>query len=114
MKVVMNREYAIASTDVRGINNREMRQMNELKEKIGKILENHKISDEDLKKSKSSRIYASDDELKLMFAILSVFTKDFEDTQTSAFDDFMKKQDKPVEKQQEKIEDEPMIDPYRD
>jgi hypothetical protein len=114
MKIIQNREYALASTDVRGINNREMRQMNELKEKIGKILENHKVSDEDLKKSKSSRIYASDDELKLMFAILSVFTNEFSNTQVSAFDDFMKEQDKPVEQQQDEIEDEPMIDPYRD
>jgi hypothetical protein len=114
MKIIQNREYALASTDVRGINNREMRQMNELKEKIGKILENHKVSDEDLKKSKSSRIYASDDELKLMFAILSVFTNEFSNTQVSAFDDFMKEQDKPVEQQQDKIEDEPLIDPYRD
>jgi uncharacterized protein YcbX len=110
MKIVSNREYAICSTDVRGINNKEMRQMYELKNRINDVLASHKPDSKEKK-------YISDDDLKLTHAILSVFTKEYESTQTSAFDDFLKEQNKPAEQpqqQEEKIEDEPIIDPYDD
>lgn len=89
MKVTLNREYAVASTDVRDINNKEMRQMHELNTRIQDVLDSHKP---EVKEKK----YISDGDLLLMHAILSTFTKEFSDTQTSAFDEFLK-QDKDVE-----------------
>ena len=45
MKIVSNKEFCIATTDVRGINCKEMRQMHELKQRIAAILDSHE-SDE--------------------------------------------------------------------
>jgi hypothetical protein len=91
MKIISNREFALTSTDVRGINNKEMRQMHELNNRIKSVLDSHKEGSE-------KREYINDDDLNLMHAILSVFTKEYADTQTSAFDDFLAEQDKPVDK----------------
>lgn len=90
MKVISNREFALTSTDVRGINNKEMRQMHELNARIVEVLDSHKEGSE-------KKEYISDEDLNLMHAVLSVFTKDYSNTQTSAFDDFLKEEDKPVE-----------------
>lgn len=90
MKVTFNREYAISSTDVRDINNKEMRQMHELNEKIQDVLNSHK--DENTKNK-----YLSDDDLTLMHAILNVFTKEFKDSQKSAFDEEIKSFNKKAE-----------------
>ena len=97
MTIKSNREYALTSTDVRDINNKEMRQMHELNIRIQDVLKSHKPEAKDKK-------YISDDDLQLMHAILSVFTKEYKNTQTSAFDDFLKEQDNLVEqsKQQDK------------
>lgn len=101
MKIVSNCEYALASTDVRGINNREMRQMHELKERINDVLNSHKPESKEKK-------YISDDDLTLMHAILSVFTKEYSNTQTSAFDDFLKEQET---KEQQPVEEESVDEP---
>lgn len=86
MKIISNREYAIASTDVRGINNKEMRQMHELNKRIIDVLVSHSENDEKKK-------YITDDDLILMHAILSVFTKEYSNTQESAFDTFLKEEE---------------------
>jgi len=91
MKIISNREFALTSTDVRGINNKEMRQMHELNNRIKSVLDSHKEGSE-------KREYINDDDLNLMHAILSVFTREYSSTQTSAFDDFLAEQDKPVDK----------------
>jgi hypothetical protein len=91
MKIVSNREYCLASTDVRGINNKEMRQMHELKNRIAEVLNSHLPNVKEKK-------YVNDDDLKLMHAILSVFTKEYSSTQTSAFDDELKAIDEKVKK----------------
>ena len=44
-----------------------------------------------------------------MYAILSVFTKEYSSTQTSAFDDFLKEQDKPAEQPQKQEKQQPKI-----
>lgn len=98
MKIISNREYCLSSTDVRGINNKEMRQMHELNNRIQDVLDSHKPDSKEKK-------YISDDDLKLMHAILSVFTKEYNNTQTSAFDDFLK-EETPVEKPQKEEEDD--------
>ncbi len=82
MEVKCIKEFAIASVDIRGINCKEMRQMVELNERIVDVLSSHK-------EEATKRQYVSDDDLKLMNAILSVFTEGFAETQTSAFDAFM-------------------------
>lgn len=85
MEIKLNKTYAVASTDIRDINCREMRQMYELNNRVKSVLDSHKEKSE-------KKEYISDEDLKLISAILSVFTKDFADTQTSAFDDFLKEQ----------------------
>ena len=94
MLIKSNEGCAVVSTDIREVNNKEMRQMHELKLRIGEVLDNHEASDEQLKKVGKSRMYIGDDDLKMMFAILSVFTKDFASTQRSAFDNFLNEKEK--------------------
>lgn len=91
MEIKSNREYCLVSTDVRDINNKEMHQMYELKNRIADVLNSH------LPNAKEKK-YISDDDLKLMHAILSVFTKEYSSTQTSAFDDELKAIDEEVKK----------------
>lgn len=98
MTIKSNREMCICTTDVRDINNKEMRQMHELNARIQDVLESHKPEAKEKK-------YINDDDLKLMHAILSVFTKEYKNTQTSAFDDFLNEQDKSVEEPKPKLED---------
>lgn len=100
MVIKSNREYALTSTDVRDINNKEMRQMHELNLRIKDVLDSHKPESKEKK-------YISDDDLQLMYAILSVFTIEYSSTQTSTFDDFLNKLNKPVEQpKQQVVEDE--------
>ena len=87
MKIINEKSYAIVSTTISDINNHEMRQMYELKNRIEDVLKSH------LPESKEKK-YISDDDLKLMGAILSVFTKKYACTQTSAFDDELKEMEK--------------------
>jgi predicted RND superfamily exporter protein len=107
MKIESKQSYAIVSTTIRDINNREMRQMYELKNRINDVLASHKPDSKEKK-------YISDDDLKLTHAILSVFTKEYESTQTSAFDDFLKEQDKPVEQPQQQETKQSLSDPYHE
>lgn len=88
MNITNQTQYAVVSTSILDINNKEMRQMHEMKERIKDVLESHK--DENKKNE-----YLTDEELAMIHAILSVFTKDFSSTQTSAFDDFLKEQAEP-------------------
>lgn len=83
MEIKLNNDYCICSTDVRNINNKEMRQMFELKNRINDVLDSHKPEAKEKK-------YISDDDLQLMRAILRVFTKEYSSTQKSAFDDELK------------------------
>ena len=79
MEIVKNETRAITSVDVRGINCKEMQQMDALKSRIAHVLDTHKCED---KKNE----YLTDDDLQLMFAILHVFTKGYSDSISSAFD----------------------------
>ena len=83
-----------------------MRQMYELKNRICDVLISHKPEAKEKK-------YISDDDLKLMHAILRVFTCEYSSTQTSAFDDELKAIDeeeknmlKTPEKPQQEDDDE--------
>lgn len=107
MNITFKKDYCVVSTSVENINNREMRQMNDIKERIAQVLASHK--NEKLKNE-----YLTDDELKMLHAILRVFTKEYSKTQTSAFDDELKAIEKEEMNMEEKIEDEPIIDPYDD
>lgn len=89
MDIKLNKRFAVCSMDICNVNGREMRQMHELKIRIKHVLDSHKPEAKDRK-------YVNDDDLKLMYAVLSVFTKEYEETQSSAFDDFLAEQDKPA------------------
>ena len=89
MNIKSENSYAIVGTTICDINNREMRQMHELNARIQAVLESHKPDSKEKK-------YISDEDLNLMHAILSVFTEEYADTQTSAFDDFLNEENKPV------------------
>lgn len=89
MKIKSEKSYAIVGTTICDINNREMRQMFELKNRINDVLASHKPEAKEKK-------YIGDDDLKLASAILSVFTKEYSSTQTSAFDDELKAMEKEV------------------
>lgn len=94
MNIKSNKSYGIVGYNIEDVNLNEMRQMAELKDKINDVLKSH------AKDSKEKK-YVNDDDLKLMSAILSVFTKDYESTKESAFDDYLKelaKQEKPQPK----------------
>lgn len=91
MEIKFDKSYAIVGTNVCGINNKEMRQMHELKERINDVLISHKA---DAKEKK----YIGDDDLELMRAILHVFTKEYTTTQESAFDDALKELNTPNKK----------------
>lgn len=91
MDIKFKKDYAIVSTDIMHVNNKEMRQMHELKNRIKDVLDSHKP---DAKEKK----YINDDDLKLAYAIFSVFTKEYSSTQNSAFDDFLAEQEKQAEK----------------
>lgn len=88
MNIKSEKSYAIVGTTICNINNREMRQMHELNARIQVVLESHKPNSKEKK-------YISDDDLNLMHAILSVFTQEYADTQTSAFDDFLSEENEP-------------------
>lgn len=88
MNIKSEKSYAIVGTTICDINNREMRQMHELNARIQVVLESHKPDSKEKK-------YISDDDLNLMHAILSVFTQEYADTQTSAFDKFLSEDSEP-------------------
>lgn len=58
--------------------------MHELKNRIKDVLDSHK--------SEEKKKYINDEDLKLMHAILSVFTKKYETVLTSEFDNFLKEE----------------------
>ena len=76
-----------------------MRQMFELKTRIDNVLISHKPDSKEKK-------YINDDDLKLMHAILSVFTQEYESTQTSAFNDFLKNAEEQLKQQAVEATDE--------
>lgn len=88
MKIKEKKEFGVVGIDVFDINNKEMRQMHELKKRIDDVLISHKPDNSGEKK------YIKDDDLKLMYAVLHVFTKDYASTQTSAFDDALEEFDR--------------------
>jgi hypothetical protein len=90
MTIKSNISTGVVGYNIMDVNLNEMRQMAELKNRINDVLASH------AKDSKEKK-YVDDDDLKLMKAILSVFTKDYKDATTSAFDEFLKEQEKPAE-----------------
>lgn len=85
MKVRTFSGSAVLATSIEELNSREMRQMFEMRKRIEAVLKSHK----DGKKKQ----YLSDDELKLINAILYVFTKHMGDSLESEFDKAIKQLD---------------------
>lgn len=83
MNITFNERMSIASTNVEGINSRELNQMHDLKLRIKSVIDSHKSESKEKK-------YIGDDDLNLMYAILHVFTKHYSNDQPSEFDDALK------------------------
>ena len=94
MKIEIEWSLSITGATAKDINMKELRQMHELKTRIEDVLKSHAPESKEKK-------YVSDDDLKLMRAILHVFTSEYSPTQTSAFDDALKELEKPVEEDEE-------------
>lgn len=94
MKIEKEADYAVVSTTISGINCLEMRQMHELKKNIKSVLDSHKPDSKEKK-------YISDDDLRLAYAVFSVFTKEYESKLSSAFDEYLKEQEKPAPQAEE-------------
>lgn len=102
MNIKSNESWGIVGYDIKGVNLNEMRQMAELKDKINDVLKSH------AKDSKEKK-YVNDNDLKLMHAILSVFTKDYESKKDSAFDNFLKEHENEPEPKEEIPEDKILV-----
>lgn len=87
MQIRKRTSVGVVGYDITDVNLNEMRQMHELNNRIVDVLNSHKPEAKEKK-------YVDDADLKLMHAILSVFTKDYEGTIVSAFDEFLKEQQK--------------------
>lgn len=94
MNIKIERSLGMTGVTANDINMKELRQMHELKTRIEDVLKSHAPESKEKK-------YIDDDDLKLMRAILHVFTKEYSTTQTSAFDDALKELEKPVEDKEE-------------
>jgi len=90
MNIKIEKSFGMTGVTANDINMKELRQMHELKTRIEDVLKSHAPESKEKK-------YIDDDDLKLMRAILHVFTKEYSTTQTSAFDDALKELEKPVE-----------------
>jgi len=96
MKTNKNYGKGITSIDIIDVNMLEVRQMNELKNRINDVLVNHK-------EKKEKKIYLSDDDLTLMYAILRTFVQDCDSSMTSSFDETLKEMAK--EDEQHKLDE---------
>lgn len=79
----------VVGYNVTNINNTEMHQMVTMKDKIGELLLNHQD-----KTTKNK--YLSDDELKTLFSILRVLTRNSCDECISSFDEELHQIDKEI------------------
>lgn len=91
MKYDFRKNYGVVATTVE-FNNLEMRQVAEMAGRIEAILDTHK--DEKVKNE-----YLSDDELKRCYIILSVISREYNDTEVSAFDEALLKLNTPKEEE---------------
>lgn len=89
MKTNVNYGKAIVSVDVLDINAVEMRQMCELEQRIAEVLFSH-INKVDANGNTMKKQYLSDDELRMIRAILYTFTKGYQTSMLSAFDTTLK------------------------
>jgi hypothetical protein len=87
MNIKSNKSFGVVSYDIESVNLNEMRQMHELNGRISDVLDSHKPDSKEKK-------YLCDDDLHLMRAILSVFTRDYNGVTISAFDEFLKSKQK--------------------
>lgn len=85
MNIKKRTSIGVVGYDIDSVSLNEMRQMHELKEHINNVLVSHKPEAKEKK-------YVSDDDLKFMYAILSVFTKEYTNDSSSAFDNFLKEE----------------------
>lgn len=83
MTVSPNYGNGITSIDVFSINLLEIQQMLQMRDRIAHVLNTHEGKD-------SKNEYLSDDDLRMMHAILTVFTRPMENSLESEFDKYLK------------------------
>lgn len=88
MQIRKRTSVGVVGYDITDVCLNEMRQMHELNNRVVDVLNSHKPEAKEKK-------YVDDADLKLMHSILSVFTKDYEGTIVSAFDEFLANENKP-------------------
>lgn len=108
MTTKTNYGNAIVSVDILDINAVEMRQMCELEQRIAEVLYSH-INKVDADGNPIKAQYLSDDELRMMRAILFTFTRDYKSSTSSMFDDVLKelKAQEPKPKKDSQPDDNP-------
>lgn len=89
MTTKTNYGSAIVSVDILDINAVEMRQMCELEQRVAEVLYSH-INKVNANGNAIKAQYLNDDELYLIRAILYTFTKDYQTSISSAFDETLK------------------------
>lgn len=87
MQIRKRTSFGVVGYNIEDVNLNEMRQMSELNKRVVDVLNSHAEGKE--------RKYIDDNDLRLVHAILSVFTKDYEGTNVSAFDEFLANENKP-------------------
>lgn len=83
MNIKKRTSIGVVGYDIDDVNLNEMRQLATLKDEIAEVLISHRPEVKDKK-------YLSDTSLKLAFAVLRVFTKEYVADNKSSFDDELK------------------------
>lgn len=96
MTIKSNISTGVVGYNIMDVNPNEMGQMVELNNRINDVLASHA-------KDSKERKYVSDDDLRFMRAILSVFTKEYKGEITSAFTDFLMAEHEKEEEKKPKI-----------
>ena len=92
MDINKKRAQGVVGYDICDIRPVEMKYMVDMCNRVKAILDNHQNKD-------AQKEYLSDDDLKKIWAILSVFTRESElSTRPSEFETFLAEQEKQVEK----------------
>lgn len=84
MKVNLNHGNAVVSVDILDLNSVELKQMYVMRKRIAHVLKTHQSEEE-------KNEYLTDDELKDIWAMLSVFTEDYAPLLKSSFDEYLER-----------------------
>ncbi len=106
MNIKKERAQGVVGYDICDIRPVEMKYMVDMCNRVKNILDNHQNKD-------AQKEYLSDDDLKKIWAILSVFTRESDlSTRPSEFETFLAEQEKQAEKPADATVEKPEEKPY--